>query len=111
MGDSGHIEWLSFSLKERNLFLQEHHLSLVTEAVRTMKDIDKYGGVCMVCIAQALGYDKVVRNQNKLLLAINRAIGKVWGAPSKQNRHNTTKKHEKGYFCTSKSKVAKNLEL
>ena len=72
MGNSAHIEWLSFSLKERNLLLQEQHLALVTEAVSTIKNIDKYCGVCKVCIAQALGYDKVVRNRKQI------AVGNKW---------------------------------
>ena len=44
MGDSAHIEWLSFWSNQRNLFLQKHRLAIVQAAVGTMNLID--GGVC-----------------------------------------------------------------
>ena len=65
----------------------------------------------MVCIVQALGNDTLVEDENELLHVINRAIGKSWSRLSKQGRHNTTNNHKSGHFCTSKTKVAKDLQL
>ena len=107
-----HILWLSFSAREKTEFLREHQKAKMESAVDAMATIPDKGGVCMVCIVNALERDPIAfENEQKMTQIINMSVGKTWNKLSKQKRHNTTNNHELPYFCTTKGAVAKALRL
>ena len=111
MANSTNIYWNSFSPKEKKRFLKENSLPFVSAATNAIRFDTRYSAVCMVCAVQALGIDALVQSEDILLQSINRALGKQFGKPTKQDRHNKANKHEVGHFCDSQVSVAKTLLL
>ena len=111
MSISANIFWNSFSTGEKKCFLKEHSLPFGSAATSAIRFDNKCSDVCMVCVVQELGNDDLVQNEDIILKTLNRALGKQFGKPTKQDRHNKANKHKVGHFCDSEVSVTKTLLL
>ena len=106
------LVWLSFTTPERTCFLKENPSLTIEEAVNSMNSIPEKGSLCMVCVVKSITEDpSAALTSHRLMIILNRSIGKTWNKPSKQKKHTDSNAHEKGYFCSTKRKIGMDLQL
>ena len=71
-----HLVWVTFSLKEKRAFLEDHRNIIMESALEAMVEISTNGGLCLVCVVEAFNKDpKIIQNRNTMQRIINTSTG------------------------------------